>query len=108
VDINRIIGDIQRGKYEFDTRGLPLANTAKLSSVWEQPWPSDSDDHPQLHVYITLTAPADMGSPLVDTIGEYFIRLFAPTQNIRRTRCLKVNRLDIPTSYNLTRNFSLK
>jgi hypothetical protein len=70
VDLDGIIGDIQRGKYEFDTHGEPLRATAKLSSVWHQPWPSDSDDHPQLHVYITL--PADTGSPtLSDTTGEY-------------------------------------
>ena len=33
--------------------------------MWHQPWPSDSNDHAQLHVYITL--PANMGSQLLLT-----------------------------------------
>jgi hypothetical protein len=77
VDLDGIILDIQNGKYEFDTRGIPLSNAAEVSSVWEQPRPSDSDDtddHLQLHVYVTL--PADMGSPIFsDTSGESYVSL---------------------------------
>ena len=82
MDLNGILHDIHIGQYEFDTIGEgPLLETAKLSSVWQRPWPSDSDDQPQLHVYITL--PAEMGSPtLVNSIGEYLIRHFASAQDI--------------------------
>ena len=78
MDLNGILHDIHNGQYEFDTIGeKPLPETAKLSSVWQRPWPSDSDDQPQLHVYITL--PAEMGSPsLSDTTGEY--SSFIPVQ----------------------------
>ena len=82
MDLDGILGDIHGGKYEFDTNGQqPLPEIAKLSCVWQRPWPSDSDDHPQLHVYITL--PADMGRPtLSDTTGEcssHYSRLGHPT-----------------------------
>jgi hypothetical protein len=71
VDLEGIQDAISDGEYRFKAADgeKPLPATAKLSSVWQRPWPSDSDDHPQLHVYITL--PANMGS------GECFIRLFA-------------------------------
>ena len=33
MDLDGIRGDIQRGKYEFDTHGQPIPELAKLSSV---------------------------------------------------------------------------
>jgi hypothetical protein len=83
VDFEGIHDAISDGEYRFKAAEgeKPLPATAKLSSVWQRPWPSDSDDHPQLHVYVTL--PANMSSPtLVQGIGKYFIHRFVSAQVI--------------------------
>jgi hypothetical protein len=83
VDLNGIQDAISNGEYRFKAADgeKPLPVAAKLSSVWQRPWPSDSDDHPQLHVYVTL--PADMGSPtLFQVPSEYFIHRFVSAQDI--------------------------
>ena len=77
MDFDGIVDDIYAGKYRFSTANQqPLQDIKDISEVWPQP-PSDD----QLHVYVTL--PANMGSPTpVDTIDEYFIRLFTPAHDI--------------------------
>ena len=68
-------GGIDWAKYRFSTDGKqPLRDMKRISNVWPE---LPSDDH--LHIYVTL----GMGSPnLLQGVGEYFMRLFVPTQNI--------------------------
>ena len=77
-----------------------LPDMKKISDVWPI---LPSEYH--LHIYVTL----GMGSPgPLQGVGEYFMRLFVPTQNIWRTRRLKVNGLVMSTAYKNMRIFSLK
>ena len=65
---------IHKGDYRFKTTDDQLLwETKRISDIWPQ-LPSDR----QLHIYVTLSASAGMGSPTFsDVAGEYFMRFFA-------------------------------
>ena len=67
--------EIDWRKYHFSTQNKqPLGVRKRISDVWPE---LPSDDH--LRIYVTL----GVGSPpLLPGFGEYFMRLFVPTQNI--------------------------
>ncbi len=66
MDLRGTAKDISAGKYRFETNDQPLLDMDTISDVWPQMPPKG-----RLHVYVS-----------VDTTGEYFIRLFAPPQDI--------------------------
>jgi len=66
LDLKAIDKAIGAGQYQLNTNDQPLRNIQTISDVWPQSPPKG-----RLHVYVS-----------VDTTGEYFIRLFAPPQDI--------------------------
>jgi len=60
---------IRAGQRQLNTNNQPLRNIQTLSDVWHQSPPKG-----RLHAYVR-----------VDPTGEYFIRLFAPPQDVSRT-----------------------
>ena len=66
MDSNAIAKAIRAGQRQLSTTDEPLRNVQNISDVWPQLPPKG-----RLHVSVR-----------VDPTGEYFIRLFAPLQDI--------------------------